>query len=326
MPVFRILLWGLIPLLGLPLAAQQSTNRTVNARAELARKEIIIGDQISLTVNVSAPPGTTVYPVPAGLIDALPAAEVIEDGGLQTLAEAPELLLEQRFVITSFDTGYVSIPALPVYFESAAGRRDTVYTADLRLTVRGAIVSEEDDILPIKPIIEEPRNLWDFWWVFALLAAVGLFLAARAYRRRQVDVAPAPPPPPPPHERALAQLDELEQRRLWQEGHTDRYYVELTGILRGYLGERFGMPAREMTTRQITAALERREGLDRAQAAELSELLQLSDLVKFAQATPAEELHPRSLTRVREFVVATRPVAEAETPEDAAAPSPKTQS
>ncbi|THH37930.1 hypothetical protein [Neolewinella litorea] len=325
MPLRRILLCTLVLLSVFPAVAQQSTNRTVNVRAELARKEIIIGDQINLTVNVSAPPGTTVYPISATLIDELPAAEVIRDGGLQTLAEAPELLLEQRILITSFDTGYVEIPRMPVYFETPAGRRDTVYTQDLLLTVRGAIVSAEDDILPIKPIIEEPRNLWDYWWVFALLGVVGLYYAATAYRRRQPTVAPAPPPPPPPHELALAALDELEQERLWQRGYTDRYYVELTRILRTYLGDRFGVPALEMTTRQIVAALDRREGLDPERAGELSELLQLSDLVKFAKATPAEELHPRSLDRVRAFILSTRPVPEPESTEEAMASPPKPQ-
>ncbi|NJB87325.1 hypothetical protein GGR26_003105 [Lewinella marina] len=323
MPVSRHYFWVLLLLWGFSATAQQSTNRTVNARAELARKEIVIGDQINLTVNVSAPPGTTVFPVATTLIDGLPAAEVIRDGGLQTLAETPELLLEQRFLITSFDTGQVAIPPLPVYFETPAGRRDTVYTTDLLLTVRGAIVAAEDDILPIKPIIEEPRNLWDFWWLFALLAAAGLFFGIRAYRRRQPALAPAAPPPPPAHVRALEALDELERQQLWQAGRTDRYYVELTHILRAYLEERFGVPALEMTTRQITSALDRREELDRERAGELNELLQLSDLVKFAKATPAAELHPRSLDRVRTFIVATQPRPETE--EEAVASPPKPQ-
>ena len=307
----------LIFLLLLPLSdafAQQSTNRTVNARAELSRKEITIGDQINLVVNVSAPPGTTVYPLAADLIAGV---EVIREEDLNTLAEAPELLLEQRFLITSFDTGYVTIDPLPVYFEGPNGVRDTAFTGDLRLTVMGAVVSDEEDIMPIKPIIEEPRNLLDYWWVFALLAALLIFFGVREYRRRQTAAPPPPPPPPPPHEVALAELDDLEQRRLWQGGQTDEYYVVLTRILRRYLEARFGIPALEMTTRQIVTALDTREGLNREQRSELSELLQLSDLVKFARATPAEELHPQGLQRVREFVIETQPEPEIGTLPDA---------
>ncbi|WP_116126206.1 hypothetical protein [Lewinella sp. IMCC34183] len=321
MPMRCLIILLLLPLGG--ILAQQSTNRTVNARAELARKEITIGDQIYLSVNISAPPGTTVYPLSGAAIDDLPGAEVIREEDLRTVAEAPELLLEQRFLITSFDTGYVTIPPLPVFFETAAGVRDTTYTDDLLLTVKGAVVSAEDDILPIKPIIEEPRNLLDYWWAFALLLVVLLGLGYRESLRRRTAAAPAPPPPPAPHETALRQLDELKKQELWQAGRTDAYYVELTRILRTYLQARFHVPALEMTTRQITTALDTRADFDREQRSELGELLQLSDLVKFAQATPAEELHPRNLARVREFVVETRPAPEIETGDLAEASSPK---
>ena len=292
----------LLLLLSLGAWAQQSTNRNVNVRAELARSEITIGDQIYLDINISAPPGTKVAPLDPATLNALPGVEVIKDEELRTVAENPELLLEQRLLITSFDTGYVSIPPLPIVYEDAMGLRDTAYTTDFLLTVRGAVVSAEDDILPIKPIIEEERNLLDYWWVFALLALVLLGLGYREYRRRRTAPAPAAPPPPPAHVRALTALDALEERRLWQTGQTDTYYVELTRILRTYLEARFDIPALEMTTRQITQALSSRSDLDREQRGELSELLQLSDLVKFAKATPPEDLHPQGLRRVRDFV------------------------
>jgi hypothetical protein len=305
--VHRFLAIPLLFLVAQSASAQQSTNRTVNARAELARKEITIGDQIYLSVNISAPPGTEVFPLDAAAIDALPGTEIIRAEELEVIAEAPERLLEQRFLITSFDTGYVSISAQAVFFEKPDGLADTAYTNDLLLTVKGAMVTDEDDILPIKPIIAEPRNWTDYWWVYLiLLAAVGA-VAFREYRRRQTVEAPPPPPPPPPHERALAALDRLEERRLWQQGQTDAYYVELTRILRTYLQDRFGISAREMTSRQITASLQRHDELNRERLAELSELLQLSDLVKFARATPAEELHPAGLERVRAFIRETIP-------------------
>ena len=300
------LLTLLLLLTGLPgLTAQVPTNATVNVRAELARSAIVIGDQINLTINVSAPPGTEVTALDPEQLNRLPGVEVIEDGGLLTIAENPERLLEQRLLITSFDTGYVSIPPLPIAFTDAMGLGDTVYTDDLLLTVNGAVVSAEDDILPIKPIIEERRNLLDFWWVFALLAGVLLLLGYRQYRRRQTKPPPAAPPPPPAHVRALAELDTLEERELWQNGQTATYYVVLTRILRTYLEARFAIPALEMTTRQISRELQDRAGLAAEEQKELAELLQLSDLVKFAKATPPEDLHPRSLQRVRDFVRAT---------------------
>ena len=289
----------------LPATAQVPTNATVNVRTELTRNEIVLGDQIYLTINISAPPGTEVAALAPEQLNGLPGVEVIEAEELKVIAENPERLLEQRLLITSFDTGYVSIPPLPITFTDAMGLADTVYTDDLLLTVNGAVVSAEEDILPIKPILEEPRNLLDYWWVVALLGVGVLIFGVREYRRRQTKLPPAAPPPPPAHVRALTELDELEQRNLWQNGQTDTYYVVLTRILRTYLEARFAIPALEMTTRQITRELKERAGLDAEERKELGELLQLSDLVKFAKATPPEDLHPRSLQRVRDFVRAT---------------------
>ena len=286
----------------LPATAQVPTNATVNVRTELTRNEIVLGDQIYLTINISAPPGTEVAALAPEQLNGLPGVEVIEAEELKVIAENPERLLEQRLLITSFDTGYVSIPPLPITSTDAMGLADTVYTDDLLLTVNGAVVSAEEDILPIKPILEESRNLLDYWWVFALLGVGVLVFGVREYRRRQTKLPPAAPPPPPAHVRALAELDELEQQRLWQQGQTDTYYVRLTRSLRTYLQARFSIPALELTTRQISRELKDRAGLTTEQQRELGELLQLSDLVKFAKATPPEELHPRSLERVRDFI------------------------
>ncbi|MEL6140324.1 MAG: hypothetical protein AAFU67_01760, partial [Bacteroidota bacterium] len=120
----------------------------------------------------------------------------------------------------------------------------------------------------------------------------------------------APPPrPKTPYELALERLNELEGKKLWQAGEVKMYYSELSYILRAYLEDHFKIPALESTTRQIDRALQERKQLNDTQRAELSELLQLSDLVKFAKAEPADDLHQRDLERVRNFVedMATQP-------------------
>ena len=284
------------------LSAQQRTNEQVLARAELGRKTIEIGDQVWLEVNISAPPGTEVSGLAPGHIDGLDGLETIESGELNLVAEKPERLLQQRFLITCFDTGYVAVPPLPFVFRAASGALDTAYTNDLLLQVNAVPVGDDEEIMPIKPIIEEPLNLLDFWWLFLLLIIGGLaYLFYTIQQRRKAD-APPPPPPPPAYVVALNALEQLEGKELWQQNQTKAYYSELTRILREYLEGRFSVPALEMTTRQITDKLGRRADFDKSRVKELSNLLQLSDLVKFAKARPAEDLHVEGLERVRSFV------------------------
>ena len=284
------------------LTAQQSTNEQVLVRAELASKTIEIGDQIWLEVNISAPPGTEVSGLAPGHIDALDGLEAIDAKKLNVVAETPELLLQQRFLITSFDTGYIAVPPLPFVYKAANGRLDTAYSNDLLLSVNALPVGDDEEIMPIKPIIEEPLNLLDFWWLFLLLIVAGLVYLLYVIQQRRKAAAPPPPPPPPAYVVALDALKELEGKKLWQQNQTKAYYSELTHILREYLEGRFDVQALEMTTRQITKKLSQRNDFDKVRAKELSNLLQISDLVKFAKARPAEELHAEGLERVRSFV------------------------
>ncbi len=297
----------------LALSAQQSTNARVNARAELSRTEITIGDQVWLEVNLSVPPNNEVSPPQAGFINGLPGVESIEESALNTIAETPELLLQQRILITSFDSGYISIPPLPYAYRRPDGSMDTAFTNDLVMQVRTLPIGEDDELRPIKPIIEEPLNFYDLWPLYLLLVvgAIGFV----TYRKFKTSKRVVPPPPPPPADlKALNALKALEAQQLWQRNETKQYYSELTRIFREYLTERFDVSAMEMTSRQINQELKVKTTLSTDQLSEIKQLLQLSDLVKFAKATPMEALHVAGLERVRSFVRATGPEAEVVTP------------
>ena len=251
MPRQLILILLLLPLV---MTAQQSTNARVNARAELSRAEITIGDQVWLEVNLSVPPANQVAALPEGYINGLPGIELIEANALNTIAETPELLLQQRFLVTSFDSGYISIPPLPYIYQRPDGTVDTAFTNDLVMQVRTLPVGEDDELRPIKPIIEEPINIYDLWPIFmaAILGLIGFI----AYRNFKASKRVVPPPPPTPADlQALNELKALEQKELWQKNETKQYYSELTRIFREYLTARFNVPAMEMTSRQINKAL-----------------------------------------------------------------------
>lgn len=288
--------------------AAQATNEGVLARAGVQQSTIEIGGQTYLEIDISAPPGTEVRGLDPARLDGMNGFELLNGNRLSTVAERPELLLQQRFLITSFDTGYALIPPLPYVFQRPDGSVDTAFTNDVRLRILGIPVDEDSELMPIKPIIDEPLTWEDFWWLYLAGAAGAGGYAFLLWRRRQNAAPPPPPPPLPADAVAIRALDELEQRRLWQQGQTKPYYTRLTAILRDYLRGRFDIPAPEMTSYQIVNALAQLDELSYEQREELGELLQLSDLVKFAKATPAEDLHPRSLQRVRAFVLTTAAV------------------
>lgn len=281
----------------------------VLARAAVERTELLIGDQLWLTVKVSAPPGTEIGAIRLDSLEAYPAIELIETRPASTVTESPELLIDQRFRVQTFDTGYVYIPELFVTYQTPDGRTDTAYTRRIPLSVRGLPVTDENELQDIKDIIEEETRITDYWPVFlgvGLLVLAGL--AFSFWRNRAARQAPTPPPPPvPPHERALAQLEELDNKQLWQAGQIKAFQTELTYILRAYLEARYDVPALESTTRELERELRKRRLLGEEKREDLAELLRLADTVKFAKAEPPADVHQQGLERVRAFVLATVP-------------------
>lgn len=282
---------------------------------DLDSSTIFIGDHLKVAINVVAPKGTTVKSINYGNWADAGNLEILEQGKLNTVATEPELLLQQQIVFTTFDSGYHRLPPLEVIYQ-LNGITDTVNSGNLGLTVKSIPVTEEADIMDNKDIILEPINWRDFLpyilTILAVILLIGIVWRVSATAKRKAQ-PPAPPPPPvPAHLIALGKLDKLEADASWKQGDIKGFQSDVTYVLREYLENRFGMHALEATTPEITRSLKARQ-LD--EEGHLRQVLDTADMVKFAKAVPAEEVHPRSLNRVREFVITTQEKAEP-TPEE----------
>jgi hypothetical protein len=131
---------------------------------------------------------------------------------------------------------------------------------------------------------------------------------------------------------ALEALAALRREELARAGRVKEHYIRLTDIVRPYLERRFGVPALDLTTSEILAAIAGTGGDTRALGegtakAELMRLLEEADLVKFARLEPPAPLAEGAIDRAADFVretarvpvvpvvpAAARPVAESALP------------
>jgi hypothetical protein len=143
------------------------------------------------------------------------------------------------------------------------------------------------------------KKYWPHILVFLGLCAAIYYW----WRKRQIKQSlPAPPvPEPSPHEWALAALDELQERNLWQGGDVEEHYTMLTAIFREYLERRYGITALEQTSEEIIHQLTFQK-LEPSLLADTEQLLSVSDLIKFAKADPGTDIHAATIDRVRHFV------------------------
>jgi len=295
-------------IVALSLACLLQAQPTVSA--EVDANDVLIGDHIQYTLFIGMPRGATVNQIGLDALSQAEDFEVINMGRLDTVPTEADVLLTQKIILTSFDSGSYYLPEIPVTIQQG-GQTETLRTNQIPIKVNTLPVSADTTALqPIKPIIEEPLNLQDVApYIGGILGLVAIILLARWWwiRRNRIPKEEAPPPPPrPAHEIALEKLDTLGQGKWLDQEAYKAFQSELTYILREYLEGRFDIRAMEHTTTEIIRQMDRVH-TERDWRSELQEMLSTADLVKFAKATPPRSFHENALETVRQFVEATRP-------------------
>lgn len=281
--------------------------------AELDTNLIRIGEQVQLTIRVDSPKGAD-FQWPA-LADTLPQRmEVVRDAGTDTVLGGADgsISLRRKIVITSFDSGTWAIEPIRMVVNG-----DSVETNALALQVATVQVDTTQAIRDIKGIYEVAPDRWAWlrknWpWLAGgaavLLAVLGFVLWFS--KRKKPELVTPPSPVLPLHVRMRSALEEVERKRLWQQGLHKQYHTEVTDILRHFVEERFGTPALEKTSDELLQEL-KLSSMSAEQRGKLGNMLHLSDLVKFAKLTPApsenEQLMASALRMVEDHAVIDNP-------------------
>lgn len=295
-------------LIAIFLATSNTGWSQVAVHAQLDTSDIMIGDQIGLTLFINHAPGAEIDRIDWAPLDEVKELEVLNYGELNTVAEGSEILLEQRVTVTSFDSGYYFIPQIPVYFKDN-GKTGITKTERLALMVNTIEAqSDSTQIAPIKDIVKEPLSFIDFIPYLAgllVLIALGLLLYYFVNRKNRKEAPTRSKIILPSHEIALEKLEALKEAKLWQRGEIKTFQSELTFIIREYLENRFKIPALESTTSEISRQFKTLD-IEKDWVSKLLSIFQTADLVKFAKAEPPVDLHTRALDEAEAFIVATK--------------------
>lgn len=225
--------------------------------------------------------------------------------------------INRDLIIQSFDSGMWIIKPIPYVVNG-----DTAYSNQLTLKVLPVDVSQMKDVLDIKPVETVPFNLldWlpDYWWAWLLgiLLIAGGIWAYHKYYKKGVNPLKPSRKRLPPYEEAMINLQNLKAAQLWQQGQEKEYFTGLTDILRVYIDRRFDINAVEMTSSQIIETLKKNDET-RAVNEQLGMILEIADIVKFANARPLADDNEVAYQRAVNFVEATRPVEQPEKKEEA---------
>lgn len=319
--IFYILLACLLLLSGGSTFAQKAT-----VRVTIEPSEILIGEQAVINLEVIAPKGRQIQ---------FPTFQDTLITGIEVLAMLPTdttmtevMKLNQKYIVTSFDSTLYHIDYLRI-----VDGTDTLRSNDFGLKVSAPQLSDstlayleklrkgETDSIDFQKLeIKEPYAdkvlsppfVWQDYLDYLLIAAavllIGILLLVGLIlylNKRRKGYYFKPKVIIPPHIIALTQLEKLKEKHLCQQGMEKEYYTQISDIVRNYIDQRYHINAPEMISDHIIEAVHR--VTDTKSATEnLSQILSLSDLVKFAKYIPLPNENDLTLVNAMLFVNQTK--------------------
>lgn len=304
-------------------ATAQDVNPPVVVTAKVDSASVVMGGRAKVHVEVLKNDGPGVYLDPVQTdgetkISTLSGAEVRQIEVDSTIPQQGRVQVNYTYLIQPFDVGPLTFGP----FRYALPGGDTISSQTVTIKVlEPEIPQMMRDSLWINDM-EGPLSVkgkwYDFipdWWPWllgALLLAGIAVLVFILYKRNGKSLLPRKTYLPP-HQVALKRLASLRKQQVGAAMPPKTYYTELTDILRQYLGARFDIYAREMTSQQILEAMEANQQTA-PYLTGIEQLLTTADFVKFAKQNPGQSENVHCFNIVLDFVEKTVPHEEPSKP------------
>ena len=274
--------------------------QNINVSSGFDTSRIYIGDQIIYTVTVDQPSDITLnIETPEDTL--FKNIEILSGPITDTLAlDNNRLRIIKKYLVTSFDSGFYEVP--PTFAELTTETGIKRYYSDYSpLEVMRVNIAPSDSTAQIFDIIEPYNAPLTFGeigpWILLVFLTVALIWSIMRLMKRFRKTLPEYKPvivKEPAHVIAFRDLEKLKEQKLWQKGEVKHYYSRLTEIIRQYLENRYGVYSLELTTSETLEELLRTGFKKDDIFMKLKDILNGSDLVKFAKYKPdpsENELH-----------------------------------
>ncbi len=285
--------WVAVAIIVIPgtLRARQTSNsqsgqsNPVTIGVQIDKREAQIAEQIQLTITATAPENVSVsFPDLQMRLGEFEVTGVKDTLDIPTGADRTWI---RRVGLESLVSGELEIPGIEVSYVDRRGsdpRTGHQSTPAQQVTIRSTLEGVEDptQFRDIKSVMfaPVPQTRSNAWWVAIGVAAGSLCVAALALvlARRKTELSP--------RQWAIRSLDELQESRAFQDNDAEQIYVRLVSTLRTFIDWQFGISAPHMTTNEFLDAMQADDRLTGQFRADLSDLLNFADQVKFAGMLP----------------------------------------
>ena len=224
--------------------------------------------------------------------------ETVSDGGIAKLVV--------RLEIIYYRTGTHSLPEIGIF---DAQKNKLSYTVPA-ITIDA--VNTKGDNPDIEPPLDLSGNYWRLVWLVLALVVLGAagFFGYRFLKKYIMKVHIKRMTPP--LDIFKNEMQQLKEKQLIQNGHIEQFVFGMSLSFRKLLSQLFHFDAAEMTPDEIMSAMKKCVApvIYEKYQQELSSILSLWELAKFAEFAPSEEIMWKNVLATEAF--AARLAAEAE--------------
>ena len=281
----------------------------VQVESRIDSIQMLIGEQVHLTLSVTAKQGSTVqtpefkpqeYLIPGlEVLSATTADTVTIDNGV--------IRVSRIYTLTSFDDSLYYLPPMKVIVD---GKEYESKSLALKVLTVPVDTLHPERFFPPKGVQDNPFA-WSEWRPIFLLSlllivllCVTVYLYVRLRDNKPIVRLPHIVKRLPPHEKAMKEIEKIQAEHIASSENQKEYYTRLTDTLRKYIEERFGFRAMEMTSSEIISRLQ--ASGDEKMIDELRQLFTTADLVKFAKHSALINENDANLVHAIEYINATK--------------------
>ena len=205
--------------------------------------------------------------------------------------------------VAAYKTGDLEVPAFNVEAVKASGEKEGLASEPIKVVVQSVLTGKEDALKDLKPQAQLEADYKPFLFLLAALAAAVylLYRLVRFFKDRKKTPVLKPERIQSAEEVAREAIERLLARKLVEQGQFKQFYLELSEIIKRFLGSELGVHSLERTTEEFTRDL-RAVSVPSAQYRMIREFLEDCDLVKFAKYRPGPEEVEQIIGRSRSMI------------------------
>ncbi|MBU0482923.1 MAG: hypothetical protein KKB30_00205 [Proteobacteria bacterium] len=285
----------------------------VTLKLSINKPEITVAETLTLTLTAELPEGYKVefQDFPEFPEESQSFKVVRQNTSRPQLTAGNLITIRNSLQLEPFLAGAYQVPPLQVIFKSEKDKdfQASITTEPITIKVNSLLADnpETQKIADITPPVDQPLSKNTIGWIMAGIAALiisGLLVYRFYPRHPQKEEKPVVPA----HLIALEELKKLLAAQLLDKGEIKIFHQGVSGILRRYIENRFGLRAPERTTEEFLTELAATPVLKAAHKLLLKKFLTHCDLVKFAEHQPAEEEIRQTIDLGRQFIEETKEI------------------